>query len=229
MQLVSAAENSSLDWKAQYGYIEYNVEGNPGDNRGYTGGIIGFTSATGDMLEVVKYYSQISPDNQLQKYLPALERVNGTPDSAGLGESFMTDWKNSARNDSKFQDAQNHERDRLYFNPAVNQAITDGLQALGQFMYYDAAIMHGTDSPDGGLMAIRASAIAHANTPTQGGDEMRYLEAFLDARKVEMRKEQSHTDTTRIDTAQRKFLHDGNLRLKTPLTFSVYSDRYMIK
>ncbi|HUO10326.1 MAG TPA: chitosanase [Phycisphaerae bacterium] len=28
MQLVSAAENSSLDWKAQYGYIEYNVEKN---------------------------------------------------------------------------------------------------------------------------------------------------------------------------------------------------------
>jgi hypothetical protein len=28
MQLVSSAENSSLDWKAQYGYIEYNVERN---------------------------------------------------------------------------------------------------------------------------------------------------------------------------------------------------------
>ena len=46
MQLVSTAENSSLDWKAQYGYIEYNVEGNDDENRGYTGGIVGFTSAT---------------------------------------------------------------------------------------------------------------------------------------------------------------------------------------
>ena len=46
MQLVSAAENSSLDWKAQYAYIEYNVEHNAKENRGYTAGIIGFTSAT---------------------------------------------------------------------------------------------------------------------------------------------------------------------------------------
>src|SRR4051794_40641743 len=41
MQLVSAAENSSLDWKAQYGYIEYNVEHNEKENRGYTAGVIG--------------------------------------------------------------------------------------------------------------------------------------------------------------------------------------------
>ncbi|MDB5328192.1 MAG: chitosanase, partial [Phycisphaerales bacterium] len=33
MQLVSAAENSSLDWKAQHPYIEYNVEGNAKENR----------------------------------------------------------------------------------------------------------------------------------------------------------------------------------------------------
>src|SRR5271170_623863 len=61
MQLVSSAENSSLDWKAQYAYIEYNVEHNEAENRGYTAGIIGFTSKTHDMLEVVRYYNQLSP------------------------------------------------------------------------------------------------------------------------------------------------------------------------
>ena len=36
MQLVSSAENSTLNWRAQYRYI-----GDIHDGRGYTGGIIG--------------------------------------------------------------------------------------------------------------------------------------------------------------------------------------------
>ncbi len=42
MELVSSAENSSLNWKTPYKYIEDN-----GDGRGYTAGIIGFCSGTG--------------------------------------------------------------------------------------------------------------------------------------------------------------------------------------
>ena len=53
MELVSSAENSSLDWRAQYRYIQ-DIH----DGRGYTAGIIGFTSGTGDMLDVVKLYSR---------------------------------------------------------------------------------------------------------------------------------------------------------------------------
>src|SRR5580704_2328751 len=71
MQLVSAAENSSLDWKAQYAYIEYNVEHNAEENRGYTAGIIGFTSRTHDMLELVEHYQTLKPSNPLTPFLPA--------------------------------------------------------------------------------------------------------------------------------------------------------------
>ncbi|HEY3509056.1 MAG TPA: chitosanase, partial [Kribbella sp.] len=42
MEIVCSAENSSLDWKAQYKYIE-DID----DGRGYTAGIIGFCSGTG--------------------------------------------------------------------------------------------------------------------------------------------------------------------------------------
>lgn len=73
MQLVSSAENSSLNWRAQYGYIE-----DINDGRGYTGGIIGFTSATGDMLQVVSLYGMMAPKAGLLKFLPALRKVNGT-------------------------------------------------------------------------------------------------------------------------------------------------------
>ncbi|MFC9019220.1 chitosanase, partial [Streptomyces albidoflavus] len=53
MRLVSSAENSSLDWRAQYRYIE-----DIGDGRGYTAGIIGFCSGTGDMLALVERYAR---------------------------------------------------------------------------------------------------------------------------------------------------------------------------
>ena len=230
MQLVSSAENSSLDWKAQYAYIEYNVEGNASENRGYTAGIIGFTTKTSDLLALVKYYKQIAPGNVLEKYISALEKVNGTSSQTGLGTAFMNDWKAAANNaDGKFRQAQDYERDRVYFNPAVSMAKADGVRALGQFAYYDAAVMHGPDDWGGGLVNIRAAALKKAKTPAQGGDEKTWLNAFLDARKAEMLREEGHSDTTRVDTQQRKFLNEGNYDLNTPLSWSVYGDPFTIK
>ena len=227
MQLVSSAENSSLDWKAQYGYIEYNVEGNAHDNRGYTAGIIGFTSRTHDMLELVEYYNKIAPDNVLTPYLPALRKVDGTPSQTGLGKEFMRDWKAAAK-DAKFRAAQDHERDRTYFDPAVDTAQRDGLRTLGQFIYYDAIVMHGPGDDAASFGGIRAAAMKKTKTPAQGGDEAVYLNAFLDARKAAMRSEQAHNDTSRVDTMQRVFVKAGNFDLNPPLVFKVYGDPYKI-
>jgi chitosanase len=216
MRLVSSAENSSLDWRAQFKYIE-----DIGDGRGYTGGIIGFCSGTSDMLALVEYYTQIAPDNILAKYLPALRAVDGTASHAGLDPNFAPDWRTAA-NDAQFQNAQEHERDRQYFNPAVAKGKADGLGTLGQFIYYDAYVMHG------GISGMRTRAIAKAKPPAQGGDETAYLNAFLDERVKEMKKEEAHSDTSRVDTAQRKFLNEGNLGLNTPLSWSVYGDHYSL-
>lgn len=227
-QLVSAAENSSLDWKVQYGYIEYNVEGNEKENRGYTAGIIGFTSRTHDMLELVKYYQRIAPGNPLARYLPALGKVDGTASREGLGGGFETAWKKAAA-DSKFREAQDHECDRIYFSPAVDQAVADGLHELGQFAYFDAIVMHGGGDDPNGFGGIRQAAIKRARPPAQGGDETAYLNAFLDARKTAMKAEQGHQDTSRVDTMQRKFLLAGNLRLTPPLVFKFYGESFEIK
>ena len=43
-----------------------------------------------------------------------------------------------------------------------------------------------------------------------------------------MRTEEAHEDTTRVSTAQRVFLHDGNLDLLPPLHWSVYGDEFEI-
>ena len=223
MQLVSSAENSSLDWKAQYGYIE-----DIGDGRGYTAGIIGFCSGTGDLLELVIAYTRDAPDNPLAAFVPALETVDGTDSHEGLGDGFTAAWTLAA-DDPAFRAAQDDERDRVYFDPAVAQAKADGLGALGQFAYYDAIVMHGPGDEDVSFGGIRDAAIARAATPAAGGDEIAYLNAFLDERERVMNLEEAHSDTTRVSTAQRVFLDNGNLALELPLEWQVYGDEYRIR
>jgi chitosanase len=222
MEIVCSAENSSLDWKAQYKYIE-DID----DGRGYTAGIIGFCSGTGDMLELVELYADRKPNNVLQKYLPALRRVNGSDSHSGLDPNYTKDWKTAAK-DTVFQQCQNDERDRVYFNPAVSQGKADGLRTLGQFCYYDAIVMHGPGSDSTSFGGIRKRALSKAKPPSQGGSEKTYLNAFLDARVWAMKQEEAHSDTSRVDTAQRVFLRKGNFNLDTPLDWKVYGDPYHI-
>ncbi|KIF05367.1 chitosanase [Streptomyces sp. RSD-27] len=222
MQIVSSAENSSLDWRAQYKYIE-----DIGDGRGYTAGIIGFCSGTGDMLDLVEYYTRVKPGNVLAKYLPALRRVNGSDSHAGLDPHFTQDWAKAAQ-DAEFKKAQDHERDRVYFDPAVKQGKADGVGTLGQFAYYDAIVMHGDGGDATSFRNIRKRALSKAKPPAQGGNETTWLNAFLDARVWAMKQEEAHSDTSRVDTAQRVFLKKGNLNLNTPLDWKVYGDSYHI-
>ncbi|MFD8729281.1 chitosanase [Streptomyces sp. NPDC059611] len=224
MRLVSSAENSSLDWEAQYPYIE-----DIGDGRGYTAGIIGFCSGTGDLRKVVERYGKARPGNPLERFLPALRAVEGSDSHAGLGEPFTRAWAEAAE-DSAFRAAQDGERDAAYFDPAVGRAAEDGLGALGQFIYYDAYVMHGADDTEGsvGFRTIRREAMAAARTPARGGDEEVYLNAFLDARVAAIGREPSHTDTSRVESAQRVFVREGKLGLETPLRWKVYGDSYRI-
>jgi chitosanase len=43
-----------------------------------------------------------------------------------------------------------------------------------------------------------------------------------------MKAKKPDRDTTRIDTAQRSWLYDGNLTLKTPLVWKVYGETYRV-
>jgi chitosanase len=223
MELVSSAENSSLDWKAQFAYIE-DIH----DGRGYTAGIIGFCSGTSDMLQLVMAYTKTEPNNPLAKYLPALTAVNGSASHKGLGNRYIAAWEKAAK-DPAFQAAQDKERDDVYFNPAVNQAKSDGLRTLGQFIYYDAMVMHGPGSDPDSFGGIRAAAIRQAKPPSQGGNETTYLNAFLDQRIIAMQREAAHDDVSRVSTEQRVFLKAGNLDLDTPLSWHTYGDPYTIK
>jgi chitosanase len=165
----------------------------------------------------------MAPGNRLAGYLPALKDVRGGDSHDGLDPGFTADWV-AAASDRKFQQAQEAERDSMYFTPALTAARQDGLRPLGQFAYFDAIVMHGAD----GLADLRREAASATAAPARGGDETAYLNAFLDARVALMRTEAAHDNTTRVDTAQRAFLQAGNLDLATPLTWRVYGTTYSI-
>lgn len=225
--LISSAENSSLDWEAQYAYIEYNVEGNAEENRGYTAGIVGFTSRTGDLLQVVQRYADVAPDAALARFLPALETVLGTSSRAGLGWEFVLAWQD-ADADGRFRTVQREVAEELYFDPSLRVARADGLGLLGQFTYLDAAVMHGFGVADNSFDHIHAAALQRATPPSLGGDERTWLSVFLDEREEALRAEVGHSDTTRVSGMQRVFLTEENLALEPPLRWTVYGDRFEI-
>ncbi|MFD1213024.1 chitosanase [Arthrobacter sp. GCM10027362] len=222
MRLVSSAENSSTRWQDQYRYVE-----DIGDGRGYTAGIIGFCSGTGDMLDLVEYYDQLVPGSRLGAYLPALRKVNGTGSLRGL-DGFADAWRDAADKDPLFRRAQDDLRDTMYFEPAVSRAAADGLGPLGQFIYYDAMVVHG---PGGGPLSfggIRTAAMRAAKVPARGGHEAAYLAAFLNARDAVMRDpEDVHQDLDRT-IAQRRVLADGNFNLDLPLAWKMYGGTFSI-
>jgi len=59
-----------------------------------------------------------------------------------LVSSAENAW-NAAAQSPELRALQDSERDRVYFDPAVSMVKRDGLGALGQFIYYDAAVVHG--------------------------------------------------------------------------------------
>ncbi|MFD0059077.1 chitosanase [Streptomyces sp. NPDC127168] len=219
-QLVSSAENSTTEWRTAYGTVE-----DLGDGDGYTAGIIGFCTGTHDLLTLVERYTEAHPGNGLAAYLPALREVDGTDSHEGLDPGFTAAWRAEAEVPA-FREAQEEERDRVYFEPAVRLAKLDGLGTLGQFVYYDAMVFHGPDTDAEGFYGLRERAMAEAGTPARGGSEKDYLGAFLDVRRRAMEAKRPGIDTSRIDTAQRRFLAAGNLKLETPLEWEVYGDAY---
>lgn len=215
--LVSSAENSTTDYQKQYSYIE-----DIGDNRGYTAGIIGFTSATGDLRQVILRYQKLRPKNILVKYLPALKSVEGSASHVGLGKNFEKDWKKAA-NDSKMIQAQNYILDQQYMKPALKAAKEDNLGPLGQYIYYDAIVVHGpgNDAKSFGGIRKKAKSLDKAARFNQSG----YLLIFLKARSKVMRQEKDHKDLSRIST-QVQFLKEKNLQLTRPLSWKMYGDSY---
>lgn len=220
--LVSSAENSTVDYPKEYGYIE-DIQ----DGRGYTAGLIGFTSATGDLLEVVEAYVALEPqDNKLASFLPALKKAVDSDTHAGLGKPFVKAWKEAADQPAMHK-AQNEIINKDYWNPAMDAALEDGLSVLGLYIYYDCLVVHGPGDDEDSFGGIRAQAMKNALPPARGGEQSVYLKSFLDAREAVMSKEEAHQDLSRIDV-QRQFIKEKKWDLSLPLAWTMYGDHFSL-
>lgn len=179
--LTSLFENSTTE--IQYAYVE-DIH----DGRGFTAGRAGFTTATGDALEVIALYTMRAPRNPLATYLPRL-RVLATSESGSVVglDGFAAAWVAASR-DAAFRTAQDDVEDRLYFVPAMRRADTLHLTLpLARAALYDAIIQHGEgDDPDGLPALLAKTAKSASGTPASGVDEKRWLEAFFTVRRADL-------------------------------------------
>ena len=226
-KIVSVFENSTT-------VIQYAFIANINDGRGYTAGRSGFTSGTGDMLEVVKEYQARVPDNVLVRFLPALQKVNGSSSVSGL-EGIDKAWPVAAT-DVKFIAAQDAVNDRLYRKPARNLAAKLGLRLpFSKLAIYEAGIQHGhgQDYDSVNKIAERATNAARG-APSSGMDERRWLREFLSERRNDLlHPADSATaagwaaSVSRADAIQ-SIYDSGNFKLKSPITITVYGDTFTL-
>jgi chitosanase len=222
-QITSTFENSTLE--LQYDYVE-----DIGDRRGITAGRAGFTSATGDLLLLIRRYTEAKPGNVLETYIPSLEAVNGTDSQMGL-TGFTDAWAEAAE-DPDFRSLQDQLVDELYFVPAMAMAADLGIETpLGQLIMWDAMIQHGAGGDDGTWAIIEET---RDNKGPIDQSESAWLDAFLDARLrhlLDMYRDTTEnadaSSKSRVD-ALRSLLQEGNLALEPPLTWEVYGDRFRL-
>jgi chitosanase len=224
--MIDIFENESISPK--YDYIE-----NLNDGRGYTAGRDGFSTADGDLLEVVEAYDDMRRNNVLVGFVPILKEVQGTASSYGL-EDLPAAWKEAA-SDPLFRQAQDQVSDKLYYSPAMRTADDLHLQSpLAKFALYDAIIQHGAgDDPDslGGI--IRAATEDVGGPPDKAGEE-KWLMAFLTARKAVLLNAADpetraawRESVGRVDE-QLRLLKAGNLQLSSPLKLNPYGTEFTV-
>ena len=224
--LVSIFENRTLE--IQYGFIS-----DIGDGNGFTAGRAGFTSKTGDMLEVLREYEQLRPGSMLAKYIEPLESVlhtGSTEPVAGL----LLDWPLAARRDPLFRKAQDLVNERLYRVPAEELAHRLGLQMpLARAAIYEAGIQHGygEDHDSVNQIVARTNRLV-GGTPADGIDEVKWLGAFIDMREQDLldpaNREYGPIFRDAVDRAEaiRKIFKEKNYDLARPITITVYGDTF---
>jgi chitosanase len=222
LQLTTTCENSSTTF-------DYNYAENIGDGRGITFGIIGFTTGTYDGNQLIKYYTQLNPNNSLAKYIPALDKIDtGKHDSEGKSddltglENFISDVQ--ACRDPLFKQAQLYELDKLYWDPAVKLANSIGAKNnLTLAFIYDTCVNHGADGAKDYINTVKGQL---GGTPASGVDENEFLSKFMEYRYDDLADDDPQ-GKNRVN-AFRKLLTNGNIDLKTPFEFTVYRDTYKI-
>lgn len=180
-QYTSIFENDTTD--LQYAYVE-DIH----DGRGYTSGRAGFTTGTGDAVEVVKKYTALKKTNPLAKFVPELEKLaKAESGSVANLAGYAAAWKEAAA-DPDFRKVQDDVSDEMYYKPAMKEATAAGVKtALGMCAFYDTIIQHGGgDDPDSLSAIVKATKTAMGGKGVTGTDEHDWVTHFLAARRHDL-------------------------------------------
>ncbi|KAI9091906.1 lysozyme-like domain-containing protein [Phlyctochytrium arcticum] len=218
MSLVSIAENSTTNWWQNYAYCE-DIK----DGRGITVSLVGFCSGTGDLLWVLLDLQRLQPNHPLTHYIPAVESVNGSKKTRGLGR-FATDLKKY--DDQSWRQAVWDGIMNFYWVPAMDFAMREGCRsALAKGFLFDLALNHGAEEMT--VMAKRVSA----RKPCHGGDEGAWLFELIQVRERIIVHEDQSTNSGQPDRCRMfaQILREGNFDLCRPIrNLTCYGDKFDI-
>jgi chitosanase len=189
LQMTSTSDRTSTTWTAGYATIATD----PGAQLGYVGGIAGFSSATGSMLQLIQQYAiEKTSGNTLSSYIPGLQTCVDVGKGSGaaaaatanLGSAFLTAWANAANTDAVFRKVQRDFRKALWWDDALTQALADGVGPLGLAIYYDIMAQHGPGTVNDSFGGILSYVRQRNTKPASGGNMATWLNAIVDRRNT---------------------------------------------
>ena len=124
-----------------------------------------------------------------------------------------------------FRKVQRDFRDSMYWLPAYDAAVADGVVPLGLALYYDTAVNHGPGEPksgDGSFDDIRSRT---TGKPIDGGSQTSWLTNWLNHRSAVLTDWGDNPSDGRISMF-RALLDSGNLNLTTPFSWCIYGDTF---
>jgi chitosanase len=217
LSLVSIAENSSIDWSAQYKYCE-----DIGDRRGFTLNLCGFCTGTHDFLWLVQNLQTFSPNHPLVKLLPALKAIDGTPSHKGI-ENLPNIIQSLQGNDLfDYITATWNAIRHFYWDTATDMANSLGLTyPICKGQLYDISLNSGD---------FRVLKYVTAKPPSQGGNELTYLKDLQAQWLNFITKVDKTLNNKQPDRALmwQSITTTGNYNLDRPISVTCYGDNFVI-
>ncbi|PIA14087.1 lysozyme-like protein, partial [Coemansia reversa NRRL 1564] len=150
LRITNVYENDDTDF--HYDYCE-----NLKDGRGFTAGIAGFCTGTGDAWEIIQQYHKLTGgDDDFSAMDSTLKKYSKSESDSTKGlKDYCDVWEKLGKSDIKFQQAQDIVRNKMYYAPSQKYADELGLRFdISRAQMYDAGIQHGTGDDADGLGAL---------------------------------------------------------------------------
>ena len=222
-QIVSVFEYSTT--QVQYCAIE-DIH----DGRGYTAGSVGFTSATGDLYELILRYRKLIPQSEFSDLEPILKQRAQNEDASVVGlERLPQIWKKVC-NTRALKNAQDQLVDDFYKKPArLNLKKYHFKSRLAFLIFFDTMVQHGNGNDPDSFSGVIAKM---RSIPESESD---FLKEFLKAR-IKILNHASNVETREVwkesvvrGWALLRLVEENQFNLKTPLTLRVWDHDFIIK